>query len=169
MVQIRWYKNLLIVFCLLITGCSYRLAGPIQERSRTVAIPVFANKSLRPNLESCLTEKLVEVFAASSGGRVVPLDRAELELTGSVLSYSTGTIAYTGDDTAAMYQASMSAEATMRNRSNGKVLWQGTVRGVQDYPARNDLNLQLNAEDAARSELCRKLAGDILRRSGEAF
>jgi hypothetical protein len=134
-----------------------------------VAIPVFANKSLRPNLESCLTEKLVELFAANNGGRVVPLDRAELELTGSVLSYSTGAVAYTRDDAAAMYQASMSAEATMRRRANGTVLWQGTVRAVQDYPANINLNLQLNAEDAARSELCRKLAEDILRRSGEAF
>lgn len=169
MVQIRLYISLLIAFCLLTTGCSYRLAGPVQERSRTIAIPVFANKSLRPNLESCLTEKLVELFAANGGGRVVPIDRAEFELTGSVLSYATGVVAYTGDDKAAMYQSSMTAEATMRSRASGKVLWQGTVRGVQDYPAHNDLNLQLNGEDAARSELCRKLAEDILRKSGEAF
>lgn len=167
--RILFYSCSLVVFCLLATGCSYRLAGPMKERSETVAIPVFANKSLRPNLESCLTEKLVALFAAHGGGRVLPVDRAENELSGAVLSYSTGVIAYTGADKAAMYQSSMSAEATMRKLSTGKVLWQGTVRAVQSYPANSDLNLQLNAEEAARSELCRKLAEEILRRSGEAF
>lgn len=169
MTKIRLSAWLVVASCLWTTGCSYRLAGPMQDRSRTIAIPVFANKSLRPNLESCLTEKLVALFAASNGGRVVPQDRAELELTGSVLSYSTGAVAYTGSDAAAAYQASMSADAAMRNRSTGVILWQGTVQAFQDYPANNDLNLQLNAEEAARSELCRKLAEQILRKSGEAF
>lgn len=166
---LRRYSCILIAVCLLAAGCSYRLGAPMQERSGTVAIPIFANKSLRPNLESCLTERLVGLYAASGGGRVVPLERADMELTGSVLSYNNGVVAYTGNDKSAMYQASMSVEATLRKRANGTVLWQGTVRAAQDYPANSDLNLQLNAEDAARSELCRKLAEDILRRSGEGF
>jgi hypothetical protein len=150
-------------------GCGYRLAGSALARGRTIAIPVFANKALRPNLESCLTAQLVQLYAAESGGRVLPHDQADLELTGAVTSYSESASAYSAADKVMTYQVVMSADAVLRERKSGEVLWKGTVKAVQDYPTSSNLALKINAEDAAVRELCRKLAEEVVRQSGNAF
>jgi len=167
----KWFALAGIFMAL--SGCGYRLAGHQAlhgaGEKTAIAIPVFANKSLRPNLEACLTARLVELFAARGGGRVVPVEQADLELSGAVLSYGTTASAYSAADLTAMYQAAMTAEATLRQLKNGTVLWKGTVSARQEYPANSDLALQLNAEEAAQRELCRKLAEEIMRASSGAF
>jgi hypothetical protein len=153
----------------MMVGCGYRLADHSAARGRTISIPVFANKALRPNLESCLTARLVQLYAAESGGRVLPHDQADLELTGAVTSYGEAASSYSAADKVTTYQAFMTADAALREQKSGKVLWKGSVRAVQDYPTSSNLALKLNAEDAALRELCRKLAEEIVRQSGNAF
>lgn len=165
----RTARCLLLAVMLATAGCGYRLARKGPAGGETVAIPVFANKSLRPNLEAWLTARLVDEFAAARGGRVVPVDRADLELNGTILSYVTTASAFSAADRMAMYKAEMTVEAVLRQRKSGTVIWKGTVRAAQDYPVNADLALQLNAEEAAGRELCRKIAEEISRRSGETF
>ncbi len=160
---------LCLIICLMLVGCGYRLAGTATARGRTIAIPVFANKALRPNLESCLTAQLVQLYAAESGGRILPRDQADLELTGAVTAYTEFASGYSASDKAVTYHSSMTAEATLRDLKSREVLWKGTVKAVQDYPTSSNLALKLNAEDAALRELCRKLAEEIGRQSGYAF
>jgi outer membrane lipopolysaccharide assembly protein LptE/RlpB len=169
---VRWSLLAGILAALLAAGgCGYRLAAPAGGRGgQSIAIPVFANKSLRPNVDACLTARLVDFYAAAHGGRIVSSDQAELLLTGAVLAYRTSTSAYDAADKAAMIRLEMSAEATLSERASGTVLWRGQVTAEQDYPAnRDNLALQLNAEAEAQSELCRKLAAEIIRRSGQSF
>ncbi len=162
-------RFLCLIICLMMVGCGYRLTGKTLDRGRTIAIPVFANKALRPNLESCLTTQLVQLYAAEGGGRVLPHDQSELELTGAVTSYSESARAYSAADKVMTYQVVMTAEATLREQKSREVLWKGTVKAVQDYPTNSNLALKLNAEDAALKELCRKLAEEIVRQSRNAF
>lgn len=151
------------------TGCGYRLSGHGGLSGRSVAIPVFANRSLRPNLDSCLTSRLVSVFAAESGGRVVSSGQADLELSGAIISYAAGISSFSASDLVMTYRATMSAEAVLREVKSGTVVWKGSVTAHQDYPANADLALQLNAEEAAKDELCRKLADNLLKLSGNSF
>jgi|PlaIllAssembly_1097288.scaffolds.fasta_scaffold124734_2 outer membrane lipopolysaccharide assembly protein LptE/RlpB len=164
---VAWF--ILAALMLHSTGCGYRLTSHGGLSGRKVAIPVFANKSLRPNLDSCLTSRLVSVFAAETGGHVVPSGQADLELSGAILSYRTAASAYSASDVEVMYRATLAAEATLRDLKSGTVVWKGSVLAHQEYPGNSDLALQVNAEDAAKNELCRKLADDILRQSGNSF
>ena len=165
--KIVWYITLAL--SLLLSGCGYRLAVHESLKGRSVAVPVFANKTLRPNLESCLTAKVVDRFAGSGGATVVKSDQAELALTGTILAYNESASGFTADDKVAMYQLSMTVEAALRQVSNGAVIWKGTLRAVQDYPTSSDLALKINAQEAALRELCRKLAESIERESGNRF
>jgi outer membrane lipopolysaccharide assembly protein LptE/RlpB len=150
-------------------GCGYRLAAHADLKGKAVTIPVFANKTLRPNLETCVTRGVVEQFAGPGGARIVAPDEAELELAGAVLTYSEAASAFTAADQVAMYQLVMTAEGTLRQTPSGKVLWKGTVRAVQDYPTNTNIALKINAQESAQRELCRKLAESILRESGNHF
>jgi outer membrane lipopolysaccharide assembly protein LptE/RlpB len=159
----------MIVLLLFAAGCGYRLSGASHSGARTIAVPVFANKTLRPNAEYCLTTNIVDFLAKSTGGKVVPRDEADLELTGTVLTLNDDAVAFTASDMVAMYRLTMTAEAALRERKSGETVWKGIVRGGTDYSTNKDLALKLNAQDAALHDLCRKLAEDIVRQSGSTF
>jgi hypothetical protein len=111
----------------------------------------------------------VEQFSGSGGAVVVNPEQADLELTGTILTYSESASAFTANDKVAMYQVSMSAEASLRQAKTGAVLWKGIVRAVQDYQTNSNLALKSNAQESALRELCRKMAEDIERQSGNRF
>jgi hypothetical protein len=163
----------LVIYIVLATfslsGCGYRLASQTYQGDRLISIPVFANKTLRPNLEARLTARILSQFAGSSGNRVVNKEQADLELSGTILTYSESATAFTANDKVAMYQASMTAEALLRQTKTGTVLWKGAVRAVQDYPTSSNIALKINAQESALDELCRKLAESIARESGNSF
>lgn len=150
-------------------GCGYRLATYPDLSGKAVAVPIFVNRTLRPNIETCLTSSVIQQFAGSGGAKIVPPAEAELLLAGEVLSYSDSASAFSAADQVVMYKSTMAAEATLRQVKSGKVIWKGTVSAVQDYQIGKTIPLQVNVQEAARSELCRKLAESILRESGDHF
>ena len=159
---------------LLAAGCGYRFVGqadnlhPLQGKS--VAIPLFSSKAYRPGLESLLTQSVIAEFARRTGGRVVSEDAgAEFLLLGTVTSYTSKPISYTTADRIAEYRAEVAVTAELRDRSGGKVLWQGSLSEYQDYPVETDIALQLNREKAAVREVCRKLAERLYLKAGEDF
>jgi outer membrane lipopolysaccharide assembly protein LptE/RlpB len=158
---------------LLLGGCGYRSVDwqgrDFVAAGKKIAVPLFANKTYRPYLESIVTQAVVRELARQTGGEVVPSDRAELLLTGAVLSSATVPIAYTASDTVREYRAALTIEATLVEKKSGSVLWKGELTASQDYPTNTDLALQQNNETAAFLEIGRKLADDLSRKISEEF
>lgn len=178
----RFFSFLVLVACCCVNGCGYHLPKPESSPvagGKTVSIPIFANKSFRPNLEAILTGSLVDEFAIRSGGRVVAEDAAELVLSGTIVSYSKTPVSYTASDTVKEYRATITIEATLREKQSRKVLWKGRDSLSQDFPAtpivsvqQNNVDiiaLQQNSEDAAIREICRKLARQVYQKITEDF
>ena len=154
----------MIVAALGLAGCGYHTAGwtttPYAAAGKTVNIPLFANKTFKPNLEGVLANALIDQFAGKSG-LTVESSRADLTLSGEVISYSSKAISYSGADTVREYSASMKISATLRKNNNLQVLWKGELSWDQVFPANTDIALQQNAEDAAIEEICRRLAQQV--------
>ncbi len=150
---------LLIIFCL--SGCGYHAVNwdtsPYSGAGKTINIPIFANKTYKPNVEGVMTDAVVDQFARSKGLEVQS-SQADLTLCGEVLSYGYGAVAYSRSDVITEYSASMTVSATLRNSRTLKVLWKDTVSWSQTFPANSNIALQQNAEDAAIQEICRKIA-----------
>jgi outer membrane lipopolysaccharide assembly protein LptE/RlpB len=153
---------LTIVLICCLAGCGYHTmnwaANPHSGAGKTVSIPVFANKTFKPNLESTLANAVVDQFAKSSSFRVARSANADMTLSGEVVSYSTNAIAYSRGDNVTEYISSMTLVATLRRNSNQQVLWKGELSWRQTYPANTSIALQQNAENAAIEEICRRLA-----------
>jgi len=152
-------------------GCGYRpvtLRGPLAE-ANGVNVTLFANKSYRPGLEGRLARDLVDEFALRSGGRVLPGDQAQLELTGTVLSYQNLAISYTALDTIKEYKAVIAVQAILRQRQTLKVLWKADLSEEQSYPVNDNIPLQQNAEEAAIAKVSRRLSERIWQKIGERF
>jgi outer membrane lipopolysaccharide assembly protein LptE/RlpB len=174
-----------IVYCLafavscLLSGCGYHLTSEAQTPSltagRTIAIPMWRNKSYRMNLENVMTGCLVDEFALRNGGKVVSEDAADLLLTGTIVSYTEAAVTYSSADLVSEYRMTMTVDAVLSEKSSKKVLWKGTLEASQDYPALSNPNvsnrmaLQQNSEDAALLEISRKIAQKLFQKMSENF
>ncbi len=160
-----------IVFCCL-AGCGYHAVNwdtsPHSGAGKTLNIPLFANKTYKPNIEGVLANALIDEFAGRSGLTVDSSD-ADLILSGEVLSYSSTAVAYSGSDTVKEYLSAITISATLRKNSNQQVLWKGGLSWTQTFPANTDIALQQNAEDQAIREICRRLAQQLYVTLAEGF
>ncbi|MBJ6727733.1 LPS assembly lipoprotein LptE [Geomesophilobacter sediminis] len=182
-------KLLLILLAVLVlSGCGYHVVGDrdFLQGANGVNVILFVNRSYRSGVEGVLGRQIVDEFAQRSGGKVLPGDKADLELVGVILSYATIPVSYTANDVIREYQASLKVEATLRQRTSQKVLWKGEVTETQVYPANippqnatttatpvqqnaGTIPLQQNAESAAVERICRRIAEDIWTKAGERF
>lgn len=169
-----------ILFALLISfflfsafGCGYHLSGNIGQggafAGKTIAVPIFVNKSYLVNGGAILSQSIVDEFAKRTGGRVVHEDYADLILSGTILTYSSSIASFSAYDVAKEYKAEMKVEAVLREKVSQKVIWKGTLSWSQEYPVNTDIFLQRNNEDAAVQEICRKLAMQIYQSSRGGF
>ncbi len=164
---------LLILVSSLIYACGYHsIARDGQERfgeGATVSIPIFSNKTYKPNLENILLNDLIGEFAKRNGLRVVEREVADYTLSGEVLTYSKVAVSYTGYDIVKEYTATMTVVASLRKNSNQKVIWKGEVSWSQDFPASSDIAILQNREDAAIQVICQRLAQQLYLKINEDF
>ena len=148
-------------------------------------MPLFANMTHRPNLETTFTGTLRDEIAWRSGGRGAASETADLIFTGKVVSYTATPVSYTGEDRIREYRAALTVEAVLRDRVSGKVVWKGIRTMSQEYPLvdfpianrplgdrmtpENRIALQHNSEEAAIREVCRKMAREIYEKISEGF
>jgi hypothetical protein len=160
----------LLLLCLL-GGCGYH---PVVRRdpisgANGVNVIMFANKIFRPGVEAVLARDLVDELALRTGGRVFSGDQAQLELTGTVLSYTSQAVSYNALDEIREYRLSIKVESVLRERQTQKVLWKGELTESQVYPVNTTLAFQFNSEEAAVAKVCRRLSEDIWQKIGERF
>ena len=58
----------LVVAVAALAGCGYSLRGSLPDRIKTVAVPVFVNRTSEPAVENFLTQAVVHAFSTGDGG-----------------------------------------------------------------------------------------------------
>ena len=61
----------LALLALGLTGCGYSFRGDLPDHIKTVAVPVFTNRTAEPAVENWLTSAVVEAYATNGRLRVV--------------------------------------------------------------------------------------------------
>lgn len=172
-VRSKFLCLILLISSIIAAGCGYRpAAGDVQTRfgeGETISIPIFANKTYKPNLENILLNDLIDEFSKRRGLRIKEMDSSDYTLGGEVLTYSKVAVSYTGYDIVKEYRATMTIAATLRKNTTQRVVWRGTLSWSQDFPANTDIAIQQNSEDAAIQEISRRLAQQIYLKLIEEF
>jgi hypothetical protein len=159
---------------MLVTGCGYHVPKSgnkwAGEGGRTVCVELFANHTAEPYLDTILTD---EVSVQMSRLRLAELTEqchtADLRLGGIITAFSSSHLAYDANDDIREYRAMMTATTHLVRRSDGKVLWQGTLSRSQAYSARDDKGQQQAGESLAARAASRRLAEDLVARLLEDF
>lgn len=113
----------LVLAALLVAGCGYSTRGSLPDHIKTVAVPIFKNRTLEPGVESAITSGVVNAF--SSGGRVkvVPLDEAAAVLQGEVVGYSLDGLSFDTNANVRAYRLRLVLNVEFRDVRRSAMLW----------------------------------------------
>jgi outer membrane lipopolysaccharide assembly protein LptE/RlpB len=120
----------LVLATVLLAGCGYSTRGSLPDHIKTVAVPIFKNRTLEPGVESAVTSGVVNAF--SNGGRVkvVPADEADAILDGEVVGYSLDGLAFDRSANVRAYRLQLVLNVEFRDVRRGALLWR--QEGLQE-------------------------------------
>ncbi|HQY87841.1 MAG TPA: LptE family protein [Tepidisphaeraceae bacterium] len=125
------FQSALVVGLLLgASGCGYQMGvggdgGPslYREDVRTVAIPIFKSESFSRNDEFELTQALVAQIESRTPYKVVPRERADTILEGTITRTSTSTVSRDDETNLPQEQLyTMRIDFTWKDLRSGKIL-----------------------------------------------
>jgi outer membrane lipopolysaccharide assembly protein LptE/RlpB len=158
-----WIKEILLnrscsfIFLgfLILHSCGYQLRGKetnLPPEIRSIAIPVFANRTIQTGIEADVTRSLVEKIISTKRLSVSPQSSADAILAGTVKSFTTYPVAVTTlTQVSTEYRATITVEFTLRGQKDGNVLFREEMSEWRNYPVVSDLNAtEQNKREAIR-------------------
>jgi hypothetical protein len=141
-------------------GCAgYRLGPTLHADYKSIAVPMFANKTLKPQLEAQVTNGIIKRLQSDGSLRVDSPANADVVLTGEIVRYYRRPLRSLRNETGTPreYRISLDARVEVRERATGKtVLPSMVLTGNSDTFIGTDLQtaedqlLPLLADDLAR-------------------
>jgi hypothetical protein len=142
-------------FCLLLamtlTGCGYTVGKDFRSDIKTVAVPIFENKTNRRGIEFQLTEAVQKEITKRSKFRLAKGLEADTRLTGEIIGFRKDVLGETAQDDPRELQVSLIV----------KVRWEdlrtGTLLAEQEMPLSPD-QISMTAQTEFAPEIGQSLA-----------
>jgi len=103
----------------------YGTRGNLPDHIKTVAVPIFKNRTLEPGVES-----VVNAFSSGGRVRVVPLAEADAILEGEVVGYSLEGLAFDRSAIVRAYRLRLTLNVEFRDVKRSAMLWR--QEGLQE-------------------------------------
>lgn len=76
-----------IFLAIILSGCGYRLGSLLPADLKTVAIPMFINKTPEPELESMITNGVIQEFISDGTLQIAKYETADTLLIAEIIDY----------------------------------------------------------------------------------
>lgn len=151
---------LLALTALILGGCGYSLRGSLPGHIKTVAVPVFKNRTSEPGVETMLTGAVVDAFSTNGRLTVVGAEKADSILEGEVIGYQVLSIAYDPKANVQQYRLVVTMNLRFRDVKRDEMIFE-----QQNLQERSDFRtLGVVAQTISREETAlRAAATDIAR------
>ena len=152
---------------LALAGCAgYRWAPEVPDSMRTVAVPVFENRTDFSEFGPTATRHVLREFQNEGTFSVRRVPDAALELQGVVASVKQHGLDFDRgyDRRASEYRLSVTVELTLVDKKSGKVLFENRkVTGETTYLSQRDvLSGRRDAADRVARDIARQAVGAVL-------
>ncbi len=158
----------LLLACVSLTGCGYRLAGqrlnnPSNGKGRTIAIPTFTNRSTTYRIEQRLAEAVRLEFIRRTRYQVVSDNTGDVLVSGEVLSVNATPILFNEQGRASSFGLLVDVSLRVTDSQTGAVLFQNdrwTFREIFEL-AQNSAEF-VPEDTAALDRLARRFASSFV-------
>ena len=160
----------LVLLAVALAGCGYSFHGNLPDHIKTVAVPVFTNKTSEPAVESLLTSAVVEAYAANGRLRVVRPENADAILDGEVVGYSVQSIAFDNTANVRQYRLLVTMNIKLRDVRRSTVLFeQQNLREKADFQVLGAVSQTIGAEEGAVRSAATEIARSIVSLTIDRF
>jgi outer membrane lipopolysaccharide assembly protein LptE/RlpB len=166
----RLISALGLLAVLFVSGCGYHVAGKggaMPPGVESLAIPVFENRTTKPDIESDLTAAFVTEFVTT----VNVEGDAGHAMYGVIKRYELQPVSFTKSDINQEYRLTVEMTLTIIDKSSGQVVWRDeNISDYEDFTVNiNDVTETTEREEAALGKLARDTARLVKERMMEGF
>lgn len=153
-----------------LSGCGYHISGKtgrMPGKIENLTIPIFENRTAKPDIESALTVAFVEEFVTT-----VSVHRGAAHVMhGVITSYELTPVSFTKSDISQEYRLTVVMDLSIENKTSGKVIWkEEKVTDYEDFTVNiSDVTETTESEAAALKKLARDTARLVKERMLERF
>ena len=151
----------LFLVCLFAFGCAGYRVGPVAKRNfKSIAVPMFSNETLRPQLEAQISNAVIKRLQQDGSLRIEPKPRADVVLNGTVFRYVRNALRTLHSDTGVPreYEIVITVRVEARDRRTGEIVLKPTeVEGKSDVFIGED-------QQSAEEQVLPLVADDIAKR-----
>ena len=170
-------RTVLLLVCLIaFSSCGYRftpVGGIVPEGAKTIAIPVFINRTFEPYIDVEVTKAVVDEFLTDGRLKVTSLENADLILRGSITKFDLTPSTYTTDAYVAQYTVNIGVNLSIEDQRTGKLLMNDVGLGsvfIASYGVTpGNISLTKIQKETALINACKDLASTIRGRVLEGF
>jgi outer membrane lipopolysaccharide assembly protein LptE/RlpB len=153
-----------------LAGCGYSFRGNLPDHIKTVAVPVFTNKTSEPAVENFLTSAVVEAFASNGRLRVVKPADADAILDGEVVGYSLQSIAFDNQANVRQYRLVVTMNIRLRDVRRSSILFeQEGLREKADFQVQGAVSQTIGAEEGAVRSAATEIGRSIVSLTVDRF
>ncbi len=151
-------------------GCGYSLSGNLPEHIKTVAIPIFQNRTPVPAVENFLTNAVVNAFSTNGRLRVTSVDRADSILEGEITSYLLQSIAYDAAANIRQFRLTVTLNLRFRDVRRNEVLFQRNGYSDRaDFSVPSTVAETITTSESALQQAARDIARSVVSFAVERF
>lgn len=160
----------LVLLALGLAGCGYSFRGSLPDHIKTVAVPVFTNRTSEPAVETFLTSAVVEAYATNGRLRVVKKEDADAILDGEVVGYSVQSIAFDNQANIRQYRLLVTMNLKLRDVRRNTVLFeQQGLHEKSDFQVLGAVSQTIGAEEGAVRAAAREIGRSIVSLTIDRF
>ena len=127
---------------------------------KTIAIPLFDDKTTEGGLNEQITDKLSKGFLSDGTLKIAREQQADGILRGTVVSYSRDPYNYTSNEIVTEYRCQITLDVQFVNRRSDKVIWE--EKGMSNW---GTYTSDSESEDTGKSRAIDKLVEDIINKT----
>ncbi|MEK6645199.1 MAG: LptE family protein [Candidatus Firestonebacteria bacterium] len=162
------------IFLSLLAGCGYTGKSILPPTIKKVAIPTFANKTLKYGIETRLTQSAIREFLIDGRLEIVSPEKADAIIEGTIRKYFLEPLLYDANNVVIQYRLKMVVDILFKDVKSNKIIWeQSEIGGIPGgsttfYVSSSGVNgvnrVKIDTEQEALERVYEKIARDIVNR-----
>jgi hypothetical protein len=151
-------------------GCGYSLQGNLPDHIKSVAVPVFRNRTTEPGVESTISSAVVNAFTTNGKLRVVSLDAADSMLEGEIIGFEVQSLAFDSRLNLRSYRLAVTMNVRFRDLKKSAMLWeQQGLREVVDFQVAGQVSDTVSREEGAVKQAAVEIGRKVVNHAVDRF